>query len=72
MGIVDDNCDGVDVEICPDLLLAGIAAAAAAAFAILFTAITMAGRRKKRSYDTKAVSTLKILTDLYWIGKTYL
>lgn len=73
MGIVDDNCDGTDVEICPDLLLAGIAAALAGAFALLVTAITMAGRRKKRSIEYQAMhgsqlDVQKLLSDLYWIG----
>lgn len=71
-GIVDDNCDGFDIDICPDLLLAGIAAAAAGAFVFLYTAITMAGRRKKRSIDQAnnrpEVPTYKLLADLYWIG----
>ena len=38
------------LEICPDLLIAGIAVAAAAAFWLIYEAITMAGaRRKKRN-----------------------
>lgn len=36
----DDNC--FDLEICPDLLLAGLAAFATAAFFLLYQAITMA------------------------------
>ncbi len=72
VGIVDDNCDGFDIDICPDLLLAAIGAAAAGAFAILFTAITMAGRRKKRSIDEANnrpdIDTLQLATDMYWIG----
>ena len=42
-----DNC--FDIDICPDLILAGIAAFSAAAFYSLYVAITMAGRRRKRS-----------------------
>ena len=41
----------LELNICPDLLLAGIAAAAAGAFFFLYQAITMAGRRRKRSSD---------------------
>lgn len=64
----DDGCG--DVDICPDLLLAGLAAAGAAAFVVLFTQITMAGRKKKRSTDTgKPVKFLKVIEDLYWMGK---
>lgn len=68
-GKVDDNCDGFDLDICPDLLLAGLALAAAGAFVALFTAITMAaaGRRKRRSLpDPKSVSDM--ISDVYWLG----
>ena len=42
--------DCFTIDICPDLLLAAFAAAAAAAFWLIYTAITQnAGRRKKRS-----------------------
>ena len=71
-GIVDDNCMGLDLDICPDLLLAGIAAAAAGFFAALFTAITMAGRKKKRSIDDAsgrpAIGFDKVIADFYWHG----
>ncbi len=46
-----ENCDGSDLELCPDLVLAALAAVAAAAFGVLFTLITGAGRKKKRSTD---------------------
>lgn len=62
-----ENCDGSDLELCPDLVLAALAAAAAAGFAILYTQITMAGRRKKRSSDTKqAMPVAAWLEDMYW------
>lgn len=69
-GIVDDNCDGFDLDICPDLLLAGLALAGAAAFVALFTAITMAGgrRRRKRSGLDKPLSWQDMLDDIYWHG----
>ena len=38
-----------DIDICPDLILAGVAVFSAAAFFALYVAITMARRRKKRS-----------------------
>lgn len=37
-----------DVDICPDLLLAGVALFAAAAFYTLYVAITMAGKKRRR------------------------
>ena len=45
-----DSC--FDLELCPDLILAGFAAFGAAAFFFLYQAITMAGKRKKRSLGT--------------------
>ena len=75
-GIVDDNCDGFDVEICPDLLLAGIALFSAAAFMMLFQAITAAAmmKRKKRSLeDDQAVNEEELpqltLSQRFWLGK---
>ena len=71
-GIDSDLCDGVDVDICPDLLLAGIAVAAAAAFFALYTALTMEGRRKRRSlYEAagrRPVPWSKQFDDLYLMG----
>ena len=43
-----------EIDICPDLLLAAIAAFSAAAFFGLYMAITAAGRRRKRSADAGA------------------
>ena len=68
-GKVDDNCMGFDLDICPDLLLAGLALAAAGAFVALFTAITMQGRKKKRSTDEfLRVPFTQTIQDLYWMG----
>ena len=39
------------IDICPDLLFAALALAAAAAFVFTYMAITMNGRRRKRSLN---------------------
>ena len=56
------NCFTIDI--CPDLLLAGIAAAAAGAFFLIYQAITMAARRRKRSNlePTNASIVFEMLT----------
>ena len=60
---------GATLDICPDLLLAGLALAAAGAFMALFTAITMAGRKKKRSTDQLLpVSPSETIQDVLWMG----
>jgi len=61
-----ENCDGSDLEICPDLILGALGAALAAGFAALFTAITMAGRRKRRSLSNEVVQYDTLLEDLAW------
>ena len=63
----DDNCDDFELDICPDLLLAAIASAAAAAFALLYTAITMAGRRKRRELNPE-IPGESLFLDIYWLG----
>lgn len=61
------NCDGSDLDICPDLIVAALGAAMAAGFAILFTLITAAGRRKKRSSDrVEPVPFSSVIEDLAW------
>ena len=47
---VQELCDSVDFDICPDLVLAGIAAAGAAALLALYVALTQNpnGRRKRK------------------------
>ena len=40
------NCATIDI--CPDILIGGIFAAGAAAFGLLYTLITMVGRRRKK------------------------
>ena len=55
--LIQKQCDGVDFDICPDVVLAGIAAAGAAALIALYMALTNnpAGRRKrKRSLEDHA------------------
>ncbi len=67
-----ENCDGSDLDICPDLILAALGAALAAGFAILFTLITAAGRRKKRSAAASSapVHFTDVLEDISWnLGK---
>ena len=68
-GIIDDNCDGAKLDICPDLLIAGLALFGAAAFAAVYTAITMAAsrRRRKRTLD-QPIDWVRALWDFYWIG----
>ena len=61
------SCDGFNLDICPDLLLAGLAILAAGAFAALFTAIVMAGRRKRRSLNLK-INKEFLFHDLVWLG----
>ena len=40
-----------ELEICPDLILAGIAAVAAGAFYAIYVAITMSKKRRRRSIE---------------------
>jgi len=62
-----ENCDGSDLDICPDLILGALGAALAAGFAILFTQITMAGRRKKRSNSQNVnMQYTSLLEDVAW------
>lgn len=61
-------CDGFDIDICPDLLLAGLAALAAAAFGALFTAIVMAGRRRKRSSSGGQQQQQQQFPDLFFLN----
>ncbi len=59
-----EQCDAIDLDICPDLLLAGIAAAAAAAFLAFYIAITMNAngrRRRKRSANSNVNHSESIL-----------
>ena len=56
------------IDICPDLLLAGIAAAAAAAFVFLYQQITLKGKRKKRALDSNAFECLPFHHELFdWL-----
>ena len=58
------------LDICPDLLIAGLAAAAAGAFFFLYQAITKAGKRRKRS-NFYEVNDASMVFDLLAIGKVY-
>ena len=54
VGILPEALDSCfEIGICPDLLLAAIIAAGAAFFFVLYEAITMAGRRRKRQTSGK-------------------
>lgn len=58
-----------ELEVCPDLLFGAIAAAASAAFYFIYTAITMAGRKKKRSSGIKrSKPKVETVLDLYYLG----
>ena len=52
-GNEDQGTNCATIDICPDLLFGAIFAAGAAAFAALYVAITMAGRRRKKREATK-------------------
>ena len=69
---MEDNCDGTGLDICPDILLAGLALAGAGIFAALVTAITMAGRKKKRSLDDfSPVASAQVIQDVLWTGSDF-
>ena len=67
-----DNCPTVDI--CPDLILAGLAAAGAAAFFFIYQAITVkAGRRKRQSFQNFITSyDFDHVIDFFITGKFYL
>lgn len=52
--------DCFTIDICPDLLIAGIAAAAAGAFFLIYQGITMAVRRRKRSVSDTVMDSLAL------------
>ena len=51
----DSGTNCATIDICPDLLLAGIFLAGAVGFYILYTEITMAGRRRKRGLTHRSM-----------------
>ena len=60
------------LDICPDLILALIAAAAAAGFYFLYITITMAGRKRKRKRslcEPQTESVGQILSDILNLGE---
>ena len=72
-GIIDDNCDGAEVDICPDLLIAGLALFGAGAFAALYMAITMAASKKRRKRSLgQPVSPEGLIGDLLLLGISFL
>ena len=73
-GYGKDSC--LTIDICPDLLFAGLAAAAAAGFAFFYMAITMEAskRRRKRSPGFTKNETLSfglIFNDLFNFGTNF-
>ena len=61
------NCFTIDI--CPDLLLAGIAAAAAGAFFLIYQAITMAGGRRRKRRNFQDPANASIVFDMLSLGK---
>ena len=58
------------IDICPDLLISGLTAAAAAAFYFIYQAITVKAGRKKRSYQNFFQSyDFNHLLDFFTVGK---
>ena len=71
-GSGSDSCFTIDI--CPDLLIAGIAAAAAAGFYFLYQQITLKGKRKKREFDFDIVADhpeLSVIYDWLTVGNDY-
>jgi hypothetical protein len=71
-----EQCSSFDLDICPDLLLALIAAASAAGFILLYIAITvnpMGKRRRKRSAEENylSVDTTDFARDFLYNGMLY-
>jgi hypothetical protein len=70
-----ESCDSFDLDICPDLLLAGIAAAGAIGFVALYIAITVNAngkRKKKRSAGAERPSALLALSqDIMYHGRWF-
>ena len=66
-----DNC--FDIDLCPDLLLAGLALAGAGAFLALYMSITMVpSRRRRRALGslpiTPSVGFDSLMKDTFWAG----
>lgn len=58
-----------ELEICPDLIMAAIAAAAAAAFYIIYEAISMKGKRKRSLASSMAEKmSLGNMLDGFYVG----
>ena len=71
-GGMSDPGSCFSLDICPDLILALIAAAAAAGFYFLYITITMAGRKRKRKRslcEPQTESVGQILSDILNLGE---
>ena len=68
-GLDPGSCFSLDI--CPDLILAAIAVAAAIAAFVLYQTITMAGRRRRKrgvEVDEDDDESGHLLSDLLWLG----
>lgn len=58
-----------ELQVCPDLLFGALAAAAAGAFYFIYTAVTMAARKKKRSSGVlRSKPKVETVFDLLQLG----
>ena len=66
-----EQCGSLDLDICPDVLLAAIAAAGAAALVALYVALTMQanGRRKRRSSLDHEAHEYFSHRDIFLVGR---
>ena len=64
-----ESCSMLDLDLCPDLLMGAIAAAAAVAFYIIYEAISLKGKRK-RSFASSIAQKMSLgnILDGFYIG----
>ena len=66
-----ESCNSLDLDICPDLLLAAIAAFGAIAFLVLYRAITMnSNGRRRRSLGARRHGW-QMMSSLVYDGRSY-
>ena len=68
----NDNC--ISIDICPDIIIAGLVAAGVAGFFLLNMAITVAAgrRRKKRYLHLEQQKILTYFQKKFYIGKWHI